>query len=522
MPLRVPRCALRILTLLYAVVIVPCAFGQYSSLPPGEDHPVLGPKLQKELGKALEALRAKKPGDARGHLETVYRSAPGDADANFLLGVYSSQTNDWIRAKNYWEKVLSLSPNHLGALLSLSNVLMRESKPHEAAQYLHRAVEAEPTSWRAHAVLADAYLRQGMLGECIKQAERALELGHGQAAVVQLLLARALQLQGDQERAALVLQSYLREQPEDQAAVRLFQSLQGSGEEASEPSDILASPPPAEPVVSMGALLASNWLPPDVDEKVPPVEAGVSCNLAAILENAGKRIQEFVANVDRFAATESVTHQSINKWGFASRPAKFQFDYLVSIKETRLGLLGVDEYRDIHYLPAKFPDGIATSGLPALVLIFHPSYARDFKMTCEGLAGSKAGPAWQIYFRQRSDKPGTIRTYQIGAQGPVYPVSIKGRAWIAADSFQIVRLETDLVAPLPQIRLVADRAAIEYGPVHFQSRNLDMWLPQIAEVFYDWRGRRSHRRHSFKNYALFSVDDKQQISEPKNQNANPS
>ena len=523
MSLRVPRCALLILPLFISSLIAPCAFAQYSSLPRGEDHPVLGSKLQKELGKALEALRSNKPADARGHLDTVYRAAPGDADTNFLFGVYSSQTNDWVRAKSYWERVLSLSPNHVGALLSLGSVLMRESKPKEASQYLHRAVETEPTSWRAYAILADAYLRQGMLDECIKQAERALELGHGQAAVVQPLLARALQLRGDQERAALVLQSYLNEQPEDLAAVRLLRNLQGSSEPSGEPSSsIPAASPTAEPVVSMGALLASNWLPPDVDEKVPPVDAGVACNLNEILQNAGKRIKEFVANVDRFAATESVTHQSINKWGFASRPLKFQFDYLVSIREIRLGLLSVDEYRDIHYLPAKFPDGIATSGLPALVLIFHPYNAPDFKMTCEGLARSKAGPAWQIYFRQRGDKPNSIRTYQIGVQGPTYSAPLKGRVWISANSFQIVRLETDLVAPLPQIRLVADHAAIEYGPVHFQSRNLDMWLPQTAEVFYDWRGRRSHRRHSFKNYLLFSVDDKQQIADPKAQNTNPS
>ena len=188
--LRVPRCIVRILALLFSLPIAPGTYAQYSSLPPGEDHPVLGPKLQKELGKALEALRVNKPADARGHLDTVYRAAPGDADANFLYGVYSSQTNDWVRAKSYWERVLALSPNHLGALLSLSSVLMRESKPSEAAQYLHRAVEAEPTSWRAYAVLADAYLRQGKLEECIKQAERALELGHGQASVVQPLLAR--------------------------------------------------------------------------------------------------------------------------------------------------------------------------------------------------------------------------------------------------------------------------------------------------------------------------------------------
>jgi hypothetical protein len=42
-----------------------------------------------------------------------------------------------------------------------------------------------------------------------------------------------------------------------------------------------------------------------------------------------------------------------------------------------------------------------------------------------------------------------------------------------------------------------------------------MWLPQSADVYYDWKGRRIHRRHSFSNYLLFAVDDKQKISVPK-------
>lgn len=517
MTFRVPRSALLTL-LLYFSLLAPCVCAQYSSLPPGEDHVVLGSKLQKELGKALESLRANNPADARKHLDAVYRSAPGDADTNFLLGVYSSQMNDWSHAKSYWEKALAFSPNHFGALLSLAGALMRESRPNEASQYLSRAVEAEPTSWRAHAVLADACLRQGLLNDSIHHAERAVELGHGQAAIVQPLLARALFLRGDKERATLVLQSYLGENPEDLAATRLLRNLQGP----LESSDLTAASPSAEPVVPTSALLSSNWLPPDIDERVPPVETGVPCNLEQILENSGKRVKQFVSDVDRFAATEMVSHQSINKWGFASRPAKFQFDYLVSIKETRLGMLSVEEYRGLHYLPATFPDGIATTGLPALVLIFHPYNTPNFKMTCEGLRRSHGVPAWQIYFRQRANKPNTIRTYQIGSQGPTYAAALKGRAWISAENFQIIRLETDLTDPLPQIRLLADHAAIEYGPVHFQSRNLDMWLPQTAEVFYDWRGRRSHRRHSFRNYLLFSVDDKQQISAPKAQAAKPS
>ena len=42
---------------------------------------------------------------------------------------------------------------------------------------------------------------------------------------------------------------------------------------------------------------------------------------------------------------------------------------------------------------------------------------------------------------------------------------------------------------------------------------LEMWLPQSAELYSDWKGRRIHRRHSFSNYILCSVDEKQSFSE---------
>jgi hypothetical protein len=38
--------------------------------------PVLAPKAQKELGKAIEALRAAKFAEARAHLDAVYRLHP--------------------------------------------------------------------------------------------------------------------------------------------------------------------------------------------------------------------------------------------------------------------------------------------------------------------------------------------------------------------------------------------------------------------------------------------------------------
>ena len=481
----------------------------------------LAPKAQKEMGKALEALRGDKLDEARKHLDEAHRLAPNHAGVNYLFAVYWLKESDWAQAKSYLKKTIELSPVHTGALLSLSEILLHDNKAEEAMPYLKRAVEAEPSSWRAHAVMANAQMQQGATEEAIKDAERALELGHGQAAKVQPLLARALVKQGDTERAKSVLQDYLKDHPADAAAKNLLERLQTpsaliSSSEAG--SGVTEARPGTTPDAGGALPLATNWRPPDVDERMPPVEPGAACALDVVLQKAGKRVQEFVKNADRFTASESLKHESIDKWGLAGPPDTRNFDYVVAVEESKTGLLNVEEYRRGGNSPAEFPDGVATTGLPALALIFHPNNAGNFEMSCEGLTRWNGSLAWQIHFRQRPEKPNTIRAYRLGLEGPSYAVALKGRAWIMADSFQIARLETDLVAPIPQIRLVADHTAIEYGPVQFRNRKVEMWLPQSAELYYDWKGRRIHRRHSFSNYLLFAVDDRQRIAAPKTEN----
>lgn len=482
---------------------------------------LLAPKAQKELGKALEALRADKLAEARKHLDAAYRLAPNHPAVNYLFGVYWVKSRDWLQAKSYLTKTLELSPSNAGALLSLGEILLRDNKTEEAIPYLKLAVDAEPSSWRVHAVLANARMQQGSTEEAIKDAERALELGHEQAAMVQPLLARALSKQGDTERAKGVLQDYLKGHPTDAAAKNLLERLEtpralSSSREA--PSAAGEAKPTAILDAAAALPLATNWRPPDVDEKMPLVEAGVACALDEVVQKAGKRVQEFVKNVDRFTASESLKHESIDKWGLAGSPATRKFDYVVAVEESKPGLLNVEEYRRSGNSPSEFPDGVATTGLPALVLIFHPYNAGNYEMTYEGLAHRNGGLAWQIHFHQKPGKPNTIRAYRMGIEGPSYAVALKGRAWILADSFQIARLETDLVAPMPQIRLLADHTAIEYGPVQFRDHKVEMWLPQSAELYYDWKGLRIHRRHSFSNYLLFAVDDRQRISAPKTEN----
>src|SRR5260370_16630907 len=61
----------------------------------------LSSKAQKELGKALEALRTSKPEKARSHLDAVNRSAPDHPEHNYYLGIYSSQINNWLLPTDY-------------------------------------------------------------------------------------------------------------------------------------------------------------------------------------------------------------------------------------------------------------------------------------------------------------------------------------------------------------------------------------------------------------------------------------
>jgi len=123
----------------------------------GSSQMLLAPKAQKELGKALEALRVNKPEQARSHLEVAYRKAPNHPGVNYLYGVYFLQMKDGEKAKFYWSKTLEVDPKNVSTLLSLSEALIQEQKLAEAEMYVKRAVEAAPNSWRAHAVLADVF-----------------------------------------------------------------------------------------------------------------------------------------------------------------------------------------------------------------------------------------------------------------------------------------------------------------------------------------------------------------------------
>jgi tetratricopeptide (TPR) repeat protein len=490
--------------------------------------PVLAPKALKETEKGLQALQAGKLVEAESHLKRALQLAPGFPDVNYLMGVLWIEKHDAAQARGYLQKTVELAPKHAPALLALGEAEYIQKDYAQALQSLEQSISVKPASWRAHWLAGMASYQLGDYGKSREHAKEALLVGQEKAVRARLLLGEAQTAMGEREAALATLEQYIREQSDaaQTATARELIAWLRSPERqrtaaapgTSAMTTSLASPdgPPSASTLALppiAPVTETNWAPPDVDEEKPAVEAGESCAIDRVVESAGARVEELVKNVDRFTATEEMEHESLSPLGVQIARDTRRFNYLVTIRQIGSGGLDVQEYRDGTISLDMFPVHLATLGMPVLALVYHPYYRNEYEFMCEGRGEWRGRPAWVVHFRQRNDQMSEMRAYRVN--GMSFPVHLKGRAWIDAESSQILAMEADMVRPVPEIRLVRDHQLIEYGPVEFLKDKTTLWLPKSAEWYCNLAEKRYHRRHSFSHFLLFSVDDKQWIAKPK-------
>ena len=251
------------------------------------------------------------------------------------------------------------------------------------------------------------------------------------------------------------------------------------------------------------------WSPPGIDTAMPTVEVQVECPAEDVLGGAEHRVQQFVGDLEKFSARERLEHHIVDAMGNRSAPEVRDFSYVVALAKSKDGFFLLDEYRDGSVAPELFPAHIATHGMPAIVLVFHPLFRPDFEFACEGLGKWEGKPTWQMHFRHRPKRPGRILGYSV--DGHFVSLPLKGRAWIDLETLQVVHIETELVHPVPELALTEEHIVISYEPVRFRSQGESLWLPREVELYVERRSRRYYRRHTYKDYRLFTVETAQKI-----------
>ena len=474
-------------------------------------------KVRRNMVHGLAALKSSKLDEAQKKLDAAYSADPSNPEVNFLLGYLYFEKQNMERAQNYLAAATRLAPHNVEALTLLGRVELQGNDAAAAQGPLEQAVAAHPESWMAHYLLSDAYLQQHDFEKAQAQARLAVERGAASANPAQLILGQALANLQHYPQAIQALETFLKVAPTDPDAKQIHELVADLEKQQSQPDETVASRSPSGMIPMVAAtdpgLMAKSWGPPGVDDTKPAVASGVACPIEDIIAQSGVRVKELVDDLAKFDAVEDVYHEEVDQSGVSKKHSTIRFDYVASIAEPNPGSFRVDEFRSGRSDIGAFPDQIATRGLPTMALIFHPDMRDDFEMSCEGLGTWNQKATWLVHFQQRENKPHQIQDYVVNGRN--YAVSLKGRAWISADTFQIVRLESDLTDPIKEIQLRSEHQTVEYAPVRFPKSKSELWLPKNAELYFDLRKHRYFRRHSFDHFMLFSVDTEEKRKEPK-------
>lgn len=484
-------------------------------------------KARKQINRAIADLKSGKWKAAQKKLEAADMLAPSNSEVNFLLGYLFFQKQDYEQARGSLDKAIASDPHNAQAFILSGQVRFRSRDFAGAKPILEQAVAANPDSWMAHYLLAETCLKLNEFDKSREQAQIAVELGKGGGNAAQIVLGEALASLGRDPEAIQALKTFLDGTPDSPSApaVReLVANLERREADRGATPKTMFQPPlhltDVDP--SLAAALGSSatefsiqtWEPPGIDAVKPSVAAGIACPYQQVVDNVGERVKQFVDDVVRFSAIEELLHEQLDELGNPVTKVTRKFDYMASISTTAAqGYLSVDEYRIERSGREESPDHIATRGLPTLAFVFHPDLRGSFQIACEGLGQWNGQATWLLHFRQRDDRPSRFHEYEAGAF--TYPGNLKGRAWIAASTFQIVRIESELVNPIPQLQILNEHQTVEYGPVLFQKTNAELWLPKKAELYLDVHKHHYFRRVSFDHFMLFSVDSEGRVDEVK-------
>jgi Flp pilus assembly protein TadD len=534
----------------YTVYVYMHPDGEITPTDPRAAKPMMTPRLQSEIDKGLEKMRKQQFDQARTHFAKAEKMAPGNPDVQYLIGMMEYQQSHYEQARAKFENALSIYPTHERALVLLGELQLRSGQYQKASETLEKAFQVNGADWRVHYLLGSAYASLKDLEKAHSHAQRAVELSKGQFPTVQVLMGRVLLQEGKRDEAKAAFTAVAKSYPNDPAAKDAQAALVqmdrpalvamnippaatsgsrpatsgtiASGSTSGATPGAVASPdvPPPAPEAVLSApvpslpVLVRPWSPPDIDSREYVVARDVACSEETVVGRTSARTLKQLESFEKFSATEHIEHQEIDVNGNPVSTHDKDFTYMVFVERPRSDWLFLNEDRNGHDSLSEFPTNLATRGLVGLgVFFFSPEYQSDFNYKCEGLGQWHGQATWEIRLEQKKEVPSRVMTWR-NRQG-VFPVPLKARVWVAANTYDVVHIETDLREPVPTIELGMEHLVIDYGPVNFEHGKTSLWLPWHADMYLQLHNKRYHHRHTLTNYELFSVDTNHQISAPK-------
>jgi hypothetical protein len=230
--------------------------------------------------------------------------------------------------------------------------------------------------------------------------------------------------------------------------------------------------------------------------------AGALYNSSRGFPQAGGILQQYSL---QFATDEKQLEQNLHLTLVTETPWK-NFDYLILVHRSADGAQTLEESRaDLKAQndkrlkrEQKILHGI---GFEYLWLLFLPGNALESNYRLLGHQKMYGHEAYVVGFAQ---SPARVKQAgEIDLAGQAYPLLYQGIAWIDKVTFRIVRLRTDLLAPLPAIQLERFSSDLRFEPIDIADLKVALWLPRQVELIWMQGGQMSGELHLYTKYSLF-------------------
>jgi tetratricopeptide (TPR) repeat protein len=474
-------------------------------------------KASKEYEEACAALRRRKLPDAEKHLRTAVREYGKYSLAWVTLGQMLSAQRRFDEAKVGCAQATIVDPAFAPAYLCLADFAARSHDWIEVLQLSERALGLG-SNWAvvAYEYNAAANLNLHNLAAAEKSGVRAVEMDRDHREPrVHFVLAQVYEAKGDRENEAKQLREYLKYAGDaaDVAIIKAALLQLESRPEANKSANTAA----ANEAVQVPEVPRRSWAPADIDEEIPTTQLDVACPLEQILKETSRRTEGLIESLQRFSADESIEEIDFDKSGKTRKASTERVNYVALIESGPSGFPKIREYRTGS---SRNQGSVIDTGSAIFALIFHPTHIGSFNFRCEGMTHVQGSSAWQLRFEEAPDSNHSFQAIRIG--GATYLPRLKGRAWVASDRFEVLRMETDLASRIPQVDFNLEHLVINYAPVEFKSHSVRLWVPATTALYIAYRGHRYERVHTFNNFHLFSVESDQQFKEPQTLPSPPS
>ena len=239
--------------------------------------------------------------------------------------------------------------------------------------------------------------------------------------------------------------------------------------------------------------------------------------LPSILTAVGKNVSELFRNFPNTSSVESIHQKKLRRNGKLSGEQDQTFHYLCLIPHQSWGP-GFSEYRantsGEQGQPRGLQDGfMLTSGFTSASLIFHPAYQSQSTFKYLGRQKLNGRDTLVLAYAQQ---PAESKLYGTFKSGDVLMTTVpQGLAWVDSQTYQILRLRTDLLKPLPEVKLERQTTEIGYAEVHFKGIENGFWLPKEVNVTVGWDGKSLRNQHEYSGFQVFNVAATQKIDKPK-------